>query len=80
MQNYLKKDTGDTVKVEVKAWYTSKTLWFNLVSFVLSIIVLAQSSPLFMDKPEVLGVLATINVIGNTILRFISNDPLTFRK
>lgn len=80
MENYLNKQQGDVVKVEVKSVWASKTLWLNIISFVLGVVVLAEQSPLFADKAQVLTVLASVNALLNLVLRFISNNPITFKK
>lgn len=73
MNNNLK--AGETTTVVVKKWYTSKTLWFNVVTFLLEIINLATKSPLFVNYTTYLTV---ANLVGNAVLRFLTGQPVSF--
>ena len=56
----------------MKKWWKSKTVWFNTLAGVVS--VLAQSSaelsPIF--GPTAIGVIAAVNIL----LRTVTNQPL----
>lgn len=54
----------------VKKWWTSKTLWFNVVS---AVAVFVQTQYGFVISPEIQGLIIT----GiNAILRFVTKDPI----
>ena len=55
-----------------KPWYTSKTLWFNIVTLALGIVQLVSDVYII---PE--DYLALILGVGNLVLRFLTSKPLT---
>lgn len=60
-------------KVIEKEWYQSKTIWFNLLSAVVSLAVALQAFPV----PEwFLGVLGIVVTGGNFALRFLTNTGI----
>ena len=58
-----------------KQWYTSKTLWFNVVTIFLGTLAVDNTS--FPIEPQWFGF---INGIGNLILRMVSGEPISFGK
>jgi len=62
--------------MEAKVWFTSKTLWFNAIMFVLAVLALPQFIALL--PVSWLTYIATITAIGNLILRtFFTSGPVT---
>lgn len=65
-----------------KVWYTSKVIWFNVLTIALAIVgflMLAQSTgglPFEVDPRW----LVLISGIGNILLRFLTKQPLTGSK
>lgn len=63
---------------DTKAWYTSKTIWFNVLSGLIGIIgTLASDKGL---PPNVTAIFTTVVAIGNIALRFISSSEVTVTK
>lgn len=56
----------------MKKWYTSKTIWFNIITIVLGIIQVISNSYAIPSE-----ILATINGVGNLILRVITSTSIT---
>jgi hypothetical protein len=54
----------------MKKWWTSKTIWFNIVSGAV-VIVNELSGKVIPNEAAALVV-----VVGNTILRVITNQPI----
>lgn len=64
-------ETTPEITKPAKKWFHSKTLWFNLLTGVVS---LAEAlTPLNIISAPVMLV---ISVAGNTILRMFTNQPL----
>lgn len=61
---------------EGKKWYKSKTVWFNIITSVLTVVASLQNSPLVSDPQIQAGVILFIT-IGNAVLRFITDEPIT---
>jgi hypothetical protein len=63
---------------EVKPWYHSRTLWFNLIAAAL----IALESRFALLQPylpgNVYAWMATVLTVGNAILRVITAAPLVF--
>ena len=68
LEDYIQ---GGKPEVETKKWYTSKTVWFNVLAAI-SIIVQAATGDVWLDT-EAQG---AIIVIVNLILRLITGKPL----
>lgn len=79
MNNLQNRESGDTVKVKVKAWWTSKTLWFNVITLALQLVNVLTTSTIFADKVQVLEVLTLIQTVGNILLRFTTTQPLSLK-
>lgn len=61
---------------EHKAWYESKTIWFNLIITAMTLVTAATPSLEAMMTPEVYGVLATGVAFINAILRLLTGKPI----
>lgn len=59
-----------------KYWYTSKTIWFNLIVASMTMATAATPSLEALMTPEVYGVLATGVAFINAILRLITGKPI----
>ncbi len=65
--------------MEAKAWYTSKVIWFNVVTLLLAItgfLMVTQSTgglPFEVDPRW----LIIISGIGNIVLRFVTTAPIS---
>ena len=60
-----------------KAWYTSKTLWFNIISLIVAIIGQLLDSKLLVNA-NVVTIFGTVITVGNIILRALStSQPIT---
>lgn len=58
----------------LKPFWTSKTLWFNILGFVIAFATFLQSQPLTVKYAPIFTVVLTA---GNFILRFFTNTGLT---
>jgi len=57
--------------MEIKQWYTSKVLWFNIITILIGVIqVISKTYPIDTE------VLAVIMGIGNMLLRILDGQPL----
>ncbi len=63
---------------EAKIWYTSKTIWFNLIMVVST--VASNYIPFSsIDGKDIDSIAAGIACIGNVILRFMSSSSVTVK-
>jgi hypothetical protein len=68
--------------MDAKVWWQSKTVWFNIVTIALAILgflMVTQAAgglPFDIDSRW----LVLVSGIGNIILRFLTNQPLTTKK
>ena len=58
-----------------KKWYTSKTIWFNIIVLLMGSLRLI--SDVYAIPPEVLGL---VFGIGNLVLRFLTVGAIHIRK
>jgi hypothetical protein len=57
--------------METKQWYTSKVLWFNIITILIGVIqVIAKTYPIDTEA------LAVIMGVGNMLLRILDGQPL----
>jgi len=63
-----------------KAWYASKTLWVQIITFVISVIALAQGQDFITSNPAVVAGMATALSVLNIVLRILTGKPLTLGK
>lgn len=59
--------------VQQKGWYTSKTVWFNILSLVATIAALKGFN---LNADDIVTLAAGISTVGNLILRFSTETPL----
>lgn len=61
--------------MDSKKWYTSKTVWFNILSGVVAICgVLA--APDAGISPKYASIFTTVVMVANIFLRLISGQPI----
>lgn len=73
---------SDAKLVSAKAWWKSKTLWFNVATALVTIS--NEMAPLaeIMSKENseaFRSIIIVASVLGNTILRLVTKTPVTFR-
>lgn len=56
-----------------KPWYTSKTLYFNLVIAAVTAVITAFSN----DPTVPVTVSSVVGVVGNLILRLVTKQPVS---
>jgi hypothetical protein len=59
--------------VQQKGWYASKTVWFNILSFVAA---LAAIKGFEIDANDVAVLASAIVALCNIVLRFTTNTPV----
>lgn len=59
-----------------KPFWQSKTFWFNAITILVG--VLGQVTSLFTFSAQTNSIIAGVLAVGNTILRFLSGQPITF--
>lgn len=59
--------------VQQKGWYASKTVWFNILSFVAAI---AALKGLNLNADDIVAIAGGVSTIGNIILRLTSETPV----
>ena len=69
------KQFKEDIKMEPKKWWTSKTLWFNAITGLLTVAGALQSSALAAD-PKVQAGCVLFITLGNAILRFMTDKPV----
>lgn len=57
-----------------KRWYQSRTIWFNLISFIVSLSTALSASP--EVKESWIPILLTIQLVGNYLLRLDTRQPI----
>lgn len=60
--------------VNTKPWYVSKTIWFNVITVIVSIIMLLSQMPDFAEYNKWFTLLVGIM---NIVLRAITTTPVT---
>lgn len=61
--------------MDSKPWYTSRTLWFNAVSFLVAIAGVLLDPSLALDQ-RVVAIATGVVTIGNMVLRALTNQPI----
>lgn len=65
--------------MKARVWYTSKTLWFNAITFTLGILAMTEFNDI--APANWAKYLLMITAVGNLILRqFFTNGPSTGTK
>ncbi len=61
-----------------KPWYESKTIWANVLSIAIAILILVADVPGL--SPESRTWLTVILGIANILLRFVTDQPIAARR
>lgn len=61
--------------MNAKPWYTSRTVWFNVVTLVVAGATVLLDPALVQDSRIVAGATAVVTV-GNVALRLLTNVPI----
>lgn len=61
--------------MQAKPWYTSRTLWFNVISLIVAGAGLLLDPALALDARTV-GLATGVMTIGNMALRMLTNQPI----
>ena len=59
--------------VRQKGWYTSKTVWFNILSLVAALAALKGFN---LNAEDILTLAAGVSTVGNIFLRFTTDTPI----
>lgn len=71
----------DESPVVVKPWYLSRTVWFNIISFViLAVGIIIDNATSLELPPMLLAWLGVLVTIGNAYLRFQTYQPVGARR
>lgn len=62
----------------MKSWLQSKTIWFNLITIIVT--VLGQITNVITLDKKALEIIGLIVLVGNTILRFLTTEAIGFAK
>lgn len=65
----------EVAKMDGKHWYQSKTIWFNAITGAVALATTVEKSP-FASDPKVQAGFALFVAIGNSVLRFLTDQPL----
>ena len=60
----------------VKKWYQSKTIWFNVLSFVVSSLTALVNGEWIQENPESAAIVSGAIAIINIVLRKITKDQV----
>ena len=66
-------EPGKIIKVEVKEWWKSSTLWLNAAGIATMVLDLVVQSNLIPDADVLAIVLAVLNILN----RFRTKNPIT---
>mgnify|MGYP001574484141 CR=1 FL=1 len=58
----------------MKKWYTSKTIWFNVITTILGLVAELSNTFPVSDHPKLW---ISIVAVGNIILRFLTTQSIT---
>lgn len=67
--------TQTTITTTSKPWYTSKTIWLNVISAILAIVGALQTS--IPITPTIASAFAGTVTVLNIVLRLLSGAPIT---
>lgn len=65
--------------VQTKGWYASRTIWFNVLVLALGVYSQAAGSELPVAGEELEAVAIALSVIGNIVLRIVTDKPVGMR-
>ena len=60
----------------VKKWYQSKTIWFNVLTFVVSSLTALVNGDWIQENPETAAIVSGAIALINIVLRKITKDEL----
>lgn len=60
----------------VKKWYQSKTIWFNVLTFVVSSLTALVNGEWIQENPESAAIVSGAIAIINIVLRKITKDQV----
>jgi len=63
-----------------KPWYKSKTFWVGTVILVAGLLSFAQDDEWIKQFPQVVKVLGTIGGVLMVVLRFVTKQPISWKK
>lgn len=62
--------------MNTKPWYSSKTLWFNLLVLIGSLLGTTLDSDLVKQNPQLVGALGAVVGGINILIRLVTNSTL----
>ena len=65
------------MSVQTKPWYQSKTVWFNLLSGVSSVLATIVEKDWVAEHPEAIAVIGGVVAAINIALRFVTDKPVS---
>lgn len=60
----------------VKKWYQSKTIWFNVLTFVVSSLTALVNGDWIQENPETAAIVSGVIALINIVLRKITDKGL----
>jgi len=61
--------------MEIKSWYKSKTIWVNVLAFLLATITYLEGADILPDH-VLKALLSVVFPVVNIALRFLTNKPI----
>ena len=62
---------------DAKKWYLSKTIWANVVAFVIAMVVAATDTDLVKQYPQLVAYFAAAVTVLNAVLRVITEQAIS---
>ena len=63
--------------MKIKSLFSSKTVWFNVLSFAAGAIVFVQQHELITNNPDTVALLGGILALVNLGLRFVTDSAVS---
>lgn len=60
----------------VKSLFKSKTIWFNVLTFVAGALVFVQEHDIIADNPDAVAIMGGVAVLVNLALRFVTDSAV----
>jgi len=73
----MRNDDPQLKTVEVKPWYRSKTLWFNVLVILIAAAEYFLGRPFTNGNPAVKEAFMAVAAIGNLVLRLVTGQPVS---
>ena len=67
---------AERVFASMKKWYQSKTIWFNVLTFVVSSLTALVNGEWIQENPESAAIVSGAIAIINIVLRKITKDEV----